>query len=94
MTEVPPISELEFGQLYHFRFRSDARKSSIVLECVMAYTGSNGSSLTFSARPKIGTQTIPYAWIIEIEKVDYSSLVYVNWDRRSKKPLMKWRYRP
>jgi hypothetical protein len=52
----------------------------------------DGQTLVFSARPRFGTQEIPFKYVIDMECVAPDALVYVDWKVNSKRPPQKWKY--
>lgn len=63
-----------------------------VMKLIDERKGEFRPGLIFSARPRFGTQEIPWDSIVELELVESDAQVYINWDPKSRKPPQSWPY--
>lgn len=64
------------GQKYKVTYRTGQQKLS--REAVMVFISGDETSSVWSARPVAGTQILPIASVLDLDKVQMETKVYVN----------------
>lgn len=86
--------QLIVGRHYRIRYTLTERSNAKVLESVLRFIGLDRerNELLFSGRPQIGTQSLSYRRLTEIEQVADDAKIYNNWDPRSRHKPKGWTY--